>query len=404
MSLKTTLTDAARSLRTGAARIASLFPGSSTQFGPPRKAATTSSISDPLTLLRCSFVPARTSVRPAAEFADPPLDRWMSQPGHAAIKEIFVAEVPQGRYWGRFHGYIIDRNDTLLTDLSPTFTPPGQRHDALDQLKLPPLQELRGTVAVINTLFANNYHHWLLDTVPRFEWVRRLGDWKDLNKIDHFIFPKKLWPYNLQTLERLGLDPAKVICSHPDLHIRADHLLVPCPSEPANQPLEYDYTPEGLRFIRDLFLHGNPFLEKKHPARILISREHAKARRLVQADRINQLLFDQGFEKILLENHSLQEQAALFHHADCIVMPTGGNLANLVFCRPGTVVIELFSPSYCPPFTYAFMAEIGLRYYGLVAEKIARPHLDAREGNEDIDLDPDRLAAVVRQALQQIQP
>lgn len=324
----------------------------------------------------------------------------MSHPGTAKIKEIYVAEIPQGRYWGRFHGYIIDRHDTLLTDLSPTFTPPEHRHDALDQLKLPPLRELRGTVVVINTLFANNYHHWLLDTVPRFEWLRRAGcDW---NKIDHFILPKKLWPHNLQTLALLGLDPAKVICSHPLLHIRAERLLVPGPSEPADHPLEYDYTPEGLRFVRELFLKGNPFLEQKHPKRILISRERAKGRRLVQAERINQALFEQGFEKVLLEDHSLQEQAAIFHQADCVVMPTGGNLANLVFCRPGTVVVELFGPNYCPPFSYALTGVIGLRYYGLVAEKVSRPTPEAREGNEDIDVDPDRLAEVVRQALRRI--
>jgi hypothetical protein len=45
------------------------------------------------------------------------------------------------------------------------------------------------------------------------------------------------------------------------------------------------------------------------------------------------------------------------------------------------------------------MGEIGLRYYGLVAEKVARPHAGARLGNEDIDIDPDRLANVVCQAL-----
>jgi capsular polysaccharide biosynthesis protein len=321
----------------------------------------------------------------------------MSQPRKAEIKEVFVAELPQGRYWGRFHGYILDRNDTLLTDLSPTFTPAHKRHDGLDQLKLPPLRELRGTVAVINTLFSNNFHHWLLDTVPRFEWLRRTGwHW---SKIDHFIFPKKLLRCDLDTLEVLGIDKSKVILSNPDLHVRADLLLAPCHSEPAALPLEYDYTPEGLRFVRELFLNHNPFLKKKHPTRILISRERAQARRLVQAERINRALLDQGFEKVLLEDHSFQEQAAFFHQADCIVMPTGGNLANLVFCRPGTVVIELFGPNYYPPFSYALMGEIGLRYYGLVAEKISRPHPEARLGNEDIDIDPDRLDEVVRQAL-----
>jgi len=398
MNVKTRLTESARMLQSFAARLAAFAPGTSVTFGPPRRFAATSSINDPSRAVRHSLIPARSSVRPVAELADAPLDRLMLQPQPAAIKEVYVAEVPGGRYWGRFHGYIIDRNDTLLTDLSPTFTPAGQGHDALNQLKLPPIRELRGKVAVINTLFANNFHHWLLDTVPRFEWLRRAGQpWRD---IDHFIVPKKLLRHHLETLELLGLDPARAICSHPGLHIRADLLLVPGPSEPGDQHWDFDYTPEGLRFVRDLFLTGNPHLAHQHPSRILISRERARSRRLVQAERANEALFALGFEKVVLEDFSLREQAALFHQADCIVMPTGGSLANLVFCRPGTVVVELFSPNYTPNFTHALMGEIGLRYYGLVADKVSRPHPEARLGHEDIDFDPDRLAEVVRGALE----
>ncbi len=80
-------------------------------------------------------------------------------------------------------------------------------------------------------------------------------------------------------------------------------------------------------------------------------------------------------------------------------MPTGGNLANFAFCRPGTLAIELFSPGYFPPFTYSILGEIPLRYYGLVADKVSRPFPDAVQGNEDIDFDPDRLLEIVRGAL-----
>jgi len=397
MGLKTKIIKTGRVLRASAARTAALLPGSSVHFGPPRREATTLSVSDRSALIRHPLLPARTFLRSVPEMADLPLGQWMRQPRLADIKEVFVAELPQGRYWGRHHGYVIDRNDTLLTDLSSTFTPQGQRHDGLDQLKLPPLRELRGTVAVINTFFADNFHHWLLDTVPRFEWLRRAGwPWSG---IDHFIFSNKLLRFHLETLEILGIDKSKAICSHPKLHIRANLLLVPAQSEPAALPLEYNYTPEGLRFVREMGLNRNPFLQQNRPKRILISRERAQARRIVEAERTNRALFEQGFEKVLLEDHSLQEQAAFFHQADCIVMPTGGNLANLVFCRPGTVVIELFSRNYVPPFTYALMDELGLRYYGVVAEKVSRPHPQASDVNEDIDVDPDRLADIVRQAL-----
>jgi capsular polysaccharide biosynthesis protein len=396
------LFESGRLIRNSAARTASYLPGSSIHFGPPRRKATTSSIHDALALVRQRLLPPRSSIRPVPEQTDPPLDEWMSKPRAAEIKEVFVTALPQGRYWGRYHGYVVDRNDTLLTDLSPTYTAPDKRHDGLDQVKLPPVQQLRGTVAVINTLYAFNFHHWLLDTLPRFEWIRRAGwHW---SKIDHFIVPKRLMPYHLEIFELLGIDKSKLICTSPKVHIQADLLLVPGPSEPADMPLEYDYTPEGLRFVRQLLLEKNPSLQKEHPKRLLISRERARTRRLVQAERANQMLFDLGFEKVALEDYSLQEQAALFHQADCIVMPTGGNLANCVSCRPGTVVIEMFSKNYYPPFTYAMLGEIGLRYYGLVAEKVSRPFPEARFGNEDIDLDPDRLAETVRRALATLQP
>ena len=396
MDLKALLKEAGRGLRVSAARAAGLLPGSSTSFGPPRRYSTALQSSEKSNLTFHPLIPARTSVRPVAEVADPPLEALMMQPFKAAIREVFVAELPHGRYWGRGSGYIIDQNDTLITDLSPTFTPKDARHEGLDQLQLPPLKELPGKVAVINTLFGDNFHHWLLDTVPHFEWLRRAG-W-DFREIDHFIFPSLLLRQHIDTLALLGIDKSKVICSTFDTHLRADLLIAPSHSEPGPDHWEYDYTPEGLRYVRELYLANNPFLQEKHPARIIVSREKAKSRRLVQADKANQLLAAEGFEKLLLEDYSVQQQAAFFHQAECIIMPTGGNLANLVFCRPGTVVLELFSKNYAPNFTHALMGEIGLRYYGLVAEKISRPTPDARQSGEDVDIEPERLVEIVRSA------
>ncbi len=397
MGLKSSLIDTARGLESLAARGSGLLPGTSIQFGPPRRSATTLTVGPESGITRHALIPARSPLRAVAELADPPLDRLMLQPEKAAIREIFVAEVPQGRYWGRFHGYIIDRHDTLLTDLSPTFTKEGRRHDALNHSRLPPLREFRGSVAVINTVFGDNFHHWLLDAVPRLDWLRRAGyTWTDF---DHFLFPSKLLRHHLETIERVGIDPGKVVCSSYGMHIRADRLVVPAHTEPSFNHWVYDYTPEGLRFVRELFLKDNPHLAQPHARRILVSRERAAARRLVQGDRALQLLSEFGFEKVLLEDYSLREQAAMFHQAEAVIMPTGGNLANFVFCQPGTVAVELFSPNYTPNFTHAFLGEIGLRYYGVVADKISRPHPGARVANEDIDVDPDRLASIIRDAL-----
>jgi hypothetical protein len=392
----------ARALRTVAARTASLLPGSSLRFGPPRRVATSDAITDNTVLIKHRIFPQRKSVRSVPDLCDPPLDELMARPRETEIKEIFVADLPDGRYWGRYHGYIVDRNDTLLTDLSPQTMAPGKRHDGLDQFKLPPLVELPGTAAVINTLYGSNFHHWLLDTLPHFDWLRRAGF--KISDIDHFILPNELLRFHDETIDMLGLDRNKIISSHPQLHVRADRLLVPCHSEPSHNPGAFDYTPEGLAFVRDLVLKNNPCLKNRYPKRIIVSREKAFARRLVQAEKANRLLAEMGFEKVLLEDHSLHEQAAMFAQADCVIMPTGGNLANFVFCRPGAIAVELFSKNYVPPFTYAFMDTIGLHFYGVVTQTVSRPNPEARGNQEDIDVDPDRLAEIVRGALAKHQP
>src|SRR5690606_7240510 len=115
---------------------------------------------------------------------------------------------------------------------------------------------------------------------------------------------------------------------------------------------KYDYTPEGLAFVRELFL-GQSRPEAGRPEKIVISRDSATARRWLVAEGARSRLEREGFVTVFLERHSLAEQAALFAHARQIVMPTGGGLANLAFARPGTRVVELFARCYLPTFSVA---------------------------------------------------
>ena len=53
-------------------------------------------------------------------------------------------------------------------------------------------------------------------------------------------------------------------------------------------------------------------------------------------------LGEYAFEEIFLENLSFTEQINLFANSHTIVSPHGAGLANLVFSRPSTNVIEIF--------------------------------------------------------------
>lgn len=72
-----------------------------------------------------------------------------------------------------------------------------------------------------------------------------------------------------------------------------------------------------------------------------------------------------GFEIIQNERYSLREQAQIFHNAECIIGAHGAGLANLVFCKPKTKVIELIHDEFKQGVTsYASLSELfSLEYY-----------------------------------------
>jgi len=388
--------------RTKCAAYLRKLPGSSVQFGPPRlevQKTTEWNLADSALVSLRSSIP---TLRELPFYADPPIELLFRQMRNGLIKEQFVASLEGGRYWGRCYGYIINAQDGLHRDLSPAFADVAGSfssfsHDGLEQPLLPPVVEVKGTVGVVNTLFSHNFHHWLLDCVPKFGLLQAAG-W-DLGRIDFFILPKPLSRWHTEVLDRLSIPSAKVVGSTSRTHLRADKLLVPSFSEPSRQPELYNYTPEGIAFVRKLFLTEWEN-HKSLPKRIIVSREKANARRLLQSDLLSEMLAPLGFEKVLLENFSLADQAILFHSAKTIIMPTGGGLANLAFCQPDTQVVELFDPAYLPTFSFVLSQKLGLEYHALVGSNHtkANGHSDSGGGN-DMHFSIQELAAYIRSIL-----
>ncbi len=91
-------------------------------------------------------------------------------------------------------------------------------------------------------------------------------------------------------------------------------------------------------------------------------------------DEILNLLKSYGFTVIVLESMSVLEQAALFSQAKIIISPHGSGLTNLVFCQPGTKVIELFTPNYVYHCYWWISNLIGLDYYYLLGETLPGWH------------------------------
>jgi capsular polysaccharide biosynthesis protein len=77
-----------------------------------------------------------------------------------------------------------------------------------------------------------------------------------------------------------------------------------------------------------------------------------------------------GFRSVKLETMSVAEQAACLAAAKVVVAPHGGGLTNLVFCSPGTKVIEIFSPLYVPHCYWMISNLCGLEHYYLIGDLV----------------------------------
>ncbi len=85
------------------------------------------------------------------------------------------------------------------------------------------------------------------------------------------------------------------------------------------------------------------------------------------------LLEPLGFEAITMDGRSIGEQASLFASSAVIVATHGAALANLVFSRPGTAVIELMGTNTASP-VFAFLAwRRGLDYQMIMGTEPAPP-------------------------------
>lgn len=322
----------------------------------------------------------------------------------------FVVTIPQGRSWSApqinswmiCHALaVITPDNYLLGDLSrdyPWFLPecPYQEraeHSIFRQDYLPPVEKIKGKVALLSGLAGHVYYHWMFDIIPRLELLRRSGI--QLQDIDWFVVNSSSKPYQKETLSIMGIPESKIIESDRHSHIQATELIVP------SFPGYLDWVEPGtIKFLRQTFLPQVSLAKTSSSQKIYVSRAKAKNRQLVNELEVSQLLEYQGFKTIFLEEMSVLEQIATFANADAIVTPHGSGLTNLAFCSPNTKVVELFSPNYIRTDYWMISQHLQLQHYYLVGQSFDCPSLRSlmyqNALTEDILVDIDSLKLILQ--------
>ena len=124
--------------------------------------------------------------------------------------------------------------------------------------------------------------------------------------------------------------------------------------------------------------------------RLFIARR-GPTRKIHNIERVQAFLSRYVFETVYLEGKSVVDQILLFQSAQFVIGAHGAGLSNLLFCEPGTKVIEFMPSVELRPFFWLISAKLGL-VHGM---QFCAP-VGARTFQSDLIVDIDKLQALFR--------
>lgn len=332
--------------------------------------------------------PAEHRVVPEAH-GIPPAHWAFSSRTTLDVPDRFVLELADGLVVGDY-GAVITRDGILDYETSGYFGIADWReHPVFLRARLPRPQHVAGTLLNLTTRGTSvNYYHFLFDALPRYGILREaLPD----VAVDAVLVPHQA-RYQRQLLDMLDIG-APLLQPTSNASWRADRLLVP--STPNHELAAPAWI---VQWLRDTFRPTAAFPQQR---RLYITRgDRPNTRRYAPEPVLWPALERRGFERIDPGTFSVQEQIDLFHAAEIVVAPHGAGLSNLVFCQPGTRIVELFAADYVHMGLWNITHSIDdIEYRYLVSPGDLRPGTVMAGVLSDVDVAPDLVLATVDELL-----
>jgi capsular polysaccharide biosynthesis protein len=206
------------------------------------------------------------------------------------------------------------------------------RSDRLNRIRFPVAKPFGEPLVVGHNGSFRNHYHWLTQCMfPAWLWARSRR-----HSEARFLTPEldsmqqQSWRYCRVPDASHHQAPAHTMLSVPRAIVIPDAFL-PGADDPS--PLLRDFARDVSNQIDDAGSAG--------PDAIYVSRRDSAKRPLSNEAEVEQALASLGFSIVTLTGLTFDDQVRLFRGARLIVSPHGAGLANVIFCRPGTRVMEL---------------------------------------------------------------
>jgi len=205
-----------------------------------------------------------------------------------------------------------------------------------------------GTTLHLSALVAGmngNYAHWLLDLLGRLVLIED----RSVSKIrfDKLLIPAGV-PAFRESLSALGIGDERTVELEANKPLQFEKLV--CISPPRGY--SSFFTPGWLIDGYRKRFSGAVESPNKRQRKLYISRKDARTRKFRQESALYDRLQSKGYESIELSEFGFYEKAELFATATNVIGLSGAGMMSVMFCAPGTQVVELF-PSNFVNYQYA---------------------------------------------------
>ena len=203
---------------------------------------------------------------------------------------------------------------------------------------------------------ANNAWHIWIDVISKFRLIEKHFS----HKYTDFIYVLSSPSEYFNSVAKELFPELRYYVMPKNTTWKFSHLLAPSMSNHEDGIT----VPEMAKWLR------HKFGERTNPTRkIFISRDDAPARKLINAEEV--LMALQGWETVTLTGMGIKKQIELFSAASHVISTHGAGLTNLLWCRPGTKVIEISQTELLEKKVYPVLSHhLGLSHHVLLGKKV----------------------------------
>jgi capsular polysaccharide biosynthesis protein len=198
-------------------------------------------------------------------------------------------------------------------------------------------EEGRTYIVLFDFWAANNYYHWLVDSLPRLLLVKELLKQQQVS----LLLPETCSKFVYSTLEYFDISTVTVIKK--GHFFQGKHILFP------------NYTagsghihPEYVQSVRRHLIQKIASTIIKE--RVYVSRSNQKVRKIHNEQEVINTLLPLGFEILRWEELSFEQQVQTVRNTKVLVTSHGANMTNTMFMPDNSKVLEIIredKPNFC---------------------------------------------------------